>query len=324
MRPLLRKGAEERIVCSVSMLGRVTVVGCGLIGGSLVKSLRARASVRHLSAIDREDVVDAARPLLDAAATPGTPAALELLEESDLVVLATPVSVIVRDLTGTLDAIGRGAVVTDTGSVKAAVVRAAGAHEKRARFVPGHPMAGREVGGFESSMADLFEGVPWFVIDAASVGGTAAETSAFQPPDREAVERVTELARAVGAVPALIDPEAHDRAVAYVSHVPQLLASALYAVASRAGVVAQGGTGFRAVTRIAGGPSAIWRDIFEANRAAISAALGEILGPLEGVRAALAERGETGIAAALAILEEARIVRQQTSVAEPAAPESSP
>src|SRR6266542_3510595 len=282
------------------MLGEVTVVGCGLIGGSLVKSLRARASASRLYAIDQERVLAAARPYIDDAATPASARGTELLARSELVVLAVPVGAIMTSLTWVLDSMGADAVVTDTGSVKKPVVAAAAQHARGSRFIGGHPMAGREIGGFEAASPDLFEGARWFLV-AGAPGATGNGPDAF--------ERAASLARAVGGVPARIDADAHDRAMAYVSHVPQLLASALFAVAARAGVLGEAGPGFRDMTRISGGPSSIWRDIFEANREHIGAALGCILEPLEELKKGLARGDEDAIVAAVALLEQAHAAR---------------
>src|SRR5262249_51232250 len=141
-----------------SVLGQVTVIGCGLIGGSLVKGLRVKRGAARLAGVDRTDVLAGARAFLDEAATPDSSKARELVAGSDLVVLAAPVGAIIASLGWVLDAIGADGVVTDTGSVKGPVVSAARAHARGSRFVGGHPMAGRETGGFESATADLFEG----------------------------------------------------------------------------------------------------------------------------------------------------------------------
>ena len=283
-----------------------------------MKCLRERKAAQHVSAIDREEVLGLARPYLDASATPGSSLAHRLVAESDLVVLATPVGAIVRDLPWALDAVDAKGVVTDTGSVKKGILEAAGRHPKGARFVGGHPMAGREVGGFEASSAGLFEQTQWFVVQSAR--GAAGERVTASP-DPDALARILELARVAGAAPTVIDADAHDRAMAYVSHVPQLLASALYGAAARAGLLREAGSGFRDVTRIAGGPSPMWHDIFAANGERIAAALGDILEPLARVRDALAEGGAPGIAAALSLLEAAHTARQAMLSAERAARE---
>jgi prephenate dehydrogenase len=277
---------------------RITIVGSGLIGGSLAKALRARAPRTKVRGIDREPVLAAAGPLLDEVAAPGSEKARDLIASSELVVLAMPVAAIAEALEPVLDAISEGAVVTDTGSVKGPMLARAGAHPRAARFVGGHPMAGREIGGFESSSAELFEGSRWLIVDRP--GGYAPA------PSPDALQRVVELVRTVGAEPVFIDPKSHDRAMAYVSHAPQLVASTLVAVAARAGALAESGPGFRDMTRIAGGPEHVWRDILAANRTEVAAALAAILEPLERARTLLAQGDDAGLSYVMGLLDEAR------------------
>ncbi|HMJ56276.1 MAG TPA: prephenate dehydrogenase dimerization domain-containing protein, partial [Polyangiaceae bacterium] len=191
------------------------------------------------------------------------------------------------------------------------------------RFVGGHPMAGREVGGFEASSSGLFEQTSWFVTQR---GQDAADSGAGPVPktDPRALPRALDLARVVGADPTIVDADAHDRAMAYVSHTPQLLASALYGVAARAGVLREAGSGFRDVTRIAGGSSSMWRDIFAANREQIAAALGEILEPLVRAQEALVAGDEAGLLAVLRLLEDAQAARRATLEAPRASSKVSP
>lgn len=279
------------------MLGQVAVIGCGLIGGSVIQSLRQTGRASRLLAVDREPVLALARPYLDAAAESGTPQAEELVRDADLVILALPVFAIIQNLDWVLGAIREDAVVTDTGSVKKPILAAARVHSRGARFVAGHPMAGRETGGFEAATADLFEGSRWFLVAETDAGARAT--------DKIAVDRVIELTEAVGAEPLVLDAEAHDRAMAYVSHVPQLVASALYGVAARAGVLGEAGPGFRDLTRIAGGPPSMWRDIFESNGQEIAGALAHILEPLIDLRSKLAAGDPRAIDAAISMLERA-------------------
>src|SRR3954447_4936935 len=98
------------------MFGQIAIVGCGLIGGSLLKALRARQVCRAVVAIDHERVLGDAMPLLDAGAPPGSLSATRLLEEADLVILATPVDAIVASIAPTLDCLRDQGIVTDTGS----------------------------------------------------------------------------------------------------------------------------------------------------------------------------------------------------------------
>src|SRR5262245_46199031 len=189
------------------MLGRVTVVGCGLIGGSLVKRLRERESVARITAIDRPEVLAAARAYLDDGATPGQPSAVAMVADSDLVILATPVGIIAHDLGWVLDAVGADAVVTDTGSVKQVIAEVAASHERGTRFVGGHPMAGNEVGGFEASSPDLFEGARWFVVAPPMATGSARETAGatVRLTHSDALARVVDLIGAVGAEPVFVE-----------------------------------------------------------------------------------------------------------------------
>jgi len=165
-------------------------------------------------------------------------------------------------------------------------------------------MAGREVGGYEASDAALFVSARWYVV---SEGQLPADS-----PDADAVARVHELIHAMGANPQPCDADAHDRAMAYVSHVPQLVSSAVHGAATRAGALDSAGPGFRDVTRIAGGPAAMWRDIFATNRGYIAEALGELLRPLLELQREL-ERGDpAAIDRAVALLEEAHATKRQT------------
>jgi prephenate dehydrogenase len=298
------------------MFGRVTIIGCGLIGGSLVKALGAKRAAAAIAAIDRENVLASVRAYVDETATPGTPAAQELVAESDIVVLATPVASIVSELPSILDTIRPDGVVTDTGSVKAPMGEAIARHKKRSRFVGGHPMTGRELGGFASSAPDLFERAHWFLVEDS--------IPAKRVSDAAAVARVQELVGAVGAHPIAIAADAHDRAMAYVSHAPQLIASALYGAAASAGVLDAAGPGFRDMTRISGGPTTMWRDIFDANRQAIAAAIADILDSLERVREGLARGDEAGLSAAVTLLEAAQSAKNAMLAAAPAKRENEP
>lgn len=222
---------------------RVAVVGCGLIGGSLLRALRA-AGIPELLAVDR----DAATRALVAAslgiAVHERPDAA--LRDCDVVVLALPVGALLESLApvGSLLA-GSAAVLTDVGGVKEPVLRAAAhALPPAVPFVGGHPMAGKEKGGFDHSDAELFR-----ARTVALCPGPSAAPAA--------VERVRALWLAVGARTVLCTPEAHDRAVARVSHVPHLVASVLARVAASGGELAGqlAAGGLRDSTRVAEDPT---------------------------------------------------------------------
>jgi prephenate dehydrogenase len=143
-------------------------------------------------------------------------------------------------------------VITDVSSVKRPIVAAA-RRLRLARFVGGHPMAGRERSGFAASSADLFRGAPWILTPSA-------------PAARRVVAR---LARAAGARPVVLPEAAHDRAMAHLSHLPQVVAWALAAAARGDRVTARllrlAGPGFRDMTRLAASPRALWREVLGQN-----------------------------------------------------------
>jgi prephenate dehydrogenase len=240
---------------------RVSIVGLGLIGGSIAKALRKRLSDVFLLAVDRGDV--GLRTDVEAVVSEFVP--LDSLSEhrqkvleSDLVILCQPVRVIV-DTVG--EYLAARTVVTDTGSTKRRVAERAGHGPASAWFVPGHPMAGKAQGGFENADAELFEGRPWILCPEGR--------------DPDAVARVEALIDLVGAKRIVMSPEQHDAAVAITSHLPQLFASFLRRAGSERNALGATGPAFSEMTRTAGGAEAIWRDIFETNADEVGRALRE-------------------------------------------------
>lgn len=259
---------------------RLTVVGFGLIGGSLALAARkARPEVR-IVAIDSPEVLaqDAARSASDTRIQAGDDDAVaRALGDSTLTVLAAPVRVICARVAQALE---RAPVVTDCGSTKREVLARARKAPRWKRFVPGHPMAGRPEGGIEHASVDLFRDRTWILCPGDA--------------DPDAVEAVTTLVRSVGARPELMSVEEHDALVARTSHVPQLLASAL-SLLGGSGAERASGPAFERATRVAGGPESMWRDIFATNGDEVARALGELLDQLGPVAESLGRR-ETGLA----------------------------
>ncbi|GAB3437823.1 prephenate dehydrogenase [Phycicoccus ginsengisoli] len=251
------------------MTPSVRIVGTGLIGTSLGIAL-SRAGYAVSLADPSPTAVALARDLgAGAVAGADTP-------DPDVVVVAAP-----PDVAGAVVALELAswphAVVTDVASVKVAVldgVRARGGDVTR--YVGSHPMAGRERSGAVAARGDLFDGRAWVVVPHA-------ESSAG------AVETVQELARAAGGTVSTMDPEAHDAAVAAVSHVPQVAASL---VASRLrdlgeGAVALSGPGIRDVTRIAASDPQLWTQILTGNAPAVRHVLADLREELDEVVTAL-------------------------------------
>jgi prephenate dehydrogenase len=277
----------------------VAIVGVGLIGGSLGAALRALAEPPLVLGTDASAdslVLALERGVLDEAVRPE--AADDALLRADLVVIATPAEAAERWLQRLAD-IGYGGIVTDVASTKAAIVRAARALLPHpARFVGGHPMAGSERSGVEAADAELFRGA-YYVLTPAD------ET------DADAYRRVHQLVTSIGARVIALAPEAHDEAVAAISHVPHVTASAL---ANLADTRAQGGSdvlrlaagGFKDMTRIAAGSPELWAGICIDNRDAVVRGLGELGGQLEEFARLLASDDRDGVRSWLANAAEVR------------------
>ena len=246
-------------------LKTLAVIGVGLIGGSLAMALRRAGAVSTIVGFDRDSAaLQRATELgvIDVAAGSVSEAA----KGADLVVVAVPVRAIgpvLHDVGLSMDA---GAVVTDVGSTKGEVLRTAGSElrERFARFVPGHPIAGRETSGVDAATADLFRGVRVVL----TPGDEAAA---------DAVEVVRGAWEAAGARVATMAAADHDRIFAAVSHLPHLLSFALVSeIAARensAELLGFAAGGYRDFTRIAASSPEMWRDIALQNREALLAEL---------------------------------------------------
>ena len=215
----------------------VAIAGLGLVGGSLARALR-RAGYRVIG-VDTPSRARAARRAVSETAASVTAASAR----ADVLVLAAPPAANLRLLRELARAKPDGLVITDVGSAKRAIC--AEAERLRLRgFVGGHPMAGRERSGFAASSPDLFRGCAWILTPGR---GAAAATRV-----------VSRLVRAVGARPALLTPAAHDRVVAYLSHVPQMVSWAIAGAARSDPVagrhLALAGPGFASMTRLARSP----------------------------------------------------------------------
>ena len=246
-------------------LRKTAVIGVGLIGGSFALALRRAGFAGPITGYDRDHAAlerAAALHVIDSIAESVSEAA----RGAELVVVAVPVRAIGSVLHDVGLALDSAAVVTDVGSTKAEVVEIARQElrERFPRFVPAHPIAGREASGVEAAMPDLFKG-------ARVVLTPVKET------DAKAADLVKSAWEAAGARVSILDAEEHDRVFAAVSHLPHLLSFALVSeIASRAEAGELFGFaagGFRDFTRIAGSSPEMWRDIALQNRDALLAEL---------------------------------------------------
>ena len=240
----------------------VTIAGVGLIGGSFALALRKAgfagkiigvSSPATIQAALKRGAIDEALPLAEAAG------------QADVVYLAQPIIKILETLDVIDDAVRPGTLITDAGSTKRAIVERARRSIRRGRFVGGHPMAGKEARGVEAADANLFRTRPYVLTGA----------------DAE-LERWIEK---IGARLVRLDAAEHDRRVALVSHLPQLLSTALASlIAEQPEAAKVAGPAAADLTRLARSPYEIWRDIFSTNSEEIDRVLSDAIARLQVLR----------------------------------------
>src|SRR5262245_51561516 len=210
---------------------------------------------------------------------------LIVLAEADLVILAAPVKQNLALLAELDEHVRQPAVVTDTGSTKREIVAAAAELPPRFTFIGGHPLAGAAHGGLDHARPDLFAGRPWLL--------TPAGRSAGRPePSGDAIAKLTAFIQALGGEPRIVPADSHDRLLAFLSHLPQLTASALMQVVGSAvghDGLALAGRGLADTTRLASSPADIWRDIAATNADEIAPALDALITVLQDLRQDLRE-----------------------------------
>lgn len=240
----------------------VCFVGIGLIGSSLARAMRKQDLAERLVCLDINEKARHTAQALSVVDFATDDAALAVAD-ADLVVIGAPV--------GATQAVGeaigpylkKGAIVTDVGSVKLAVIRDLMPHlPEGVEFVPGHPIAGTEHSGPENGFAELFEG-RWHIL------------TPLPGCDQKAVDKVVELWRKVGSQVEIMDPHHHDKVLAITSHLPHLIAYTIVGTANdleghmQQEVIKFSASGFRDFTRIAASDPIMWRDVFLNNREAV-------------------------------------------------------
>jgi prephenate dehydrogenase len=274
--PVIQPG--RRTTGETPVFRHIGIVGLGLIGGSIALASREIWPSALVIGVDNKDVLETAMRLhaIDVAADDPV-----VLAEADVVILAAPVRQNL-DLLDDLDNnVRQTAVVTDTGSTKRAMLEASRRLPSRFTFVGGHPLAGAANGGLEHARPDLFKGRPWLLTPRDDAAG-------------DALEKVLAFTRALGAEPRVMAADVHDHVLAFLSHLPQLTASALMQVVGEA-VGREGlelaGRGLVDTTRLASSPSDIWKDIGATNADEIAGALETLIALLQDLRRDLG-RGE--------------------------------
>ncbi len=264
-------------------LKHVCIVGCGLLGGSFALALRRAGFNGRITACggSRSPKLAVERGVADAIET-----SFDQGEQcqADLIYLAAPIGAIIDFLKTKAVLAKPGAIITDAGSTKTEICRAAReALPAGIHFIGGHPMAGSENTGVEYARADLFDRATYALVTDATT-------------DETQFNRFKTIVESIGAKVLLAEPEAHDAAVALISHLPQLTATALSSLlgAEHDGEVAKrelaqelAATGWRDMTRLGGSAWSVWRDICLTNQPNISAALGVLIGELQNLKEAL-------------------------------------
>jgi prephenate dehydrogenase len=263
---------------------RLAILGLGLIGGSFALAAREHGLAKDIVAFDPNLETIAEASVLGIIEQ-GFSSALDAVYEADAVILAAPVRAILRLLPEVAPQLSEGVFVMDLGSTKRAIVAAMNELPEHVRAVGGHPMAGKEVAGFAAAEPTLFMGATFALCPTARTDGRA----------RELAETV---ANALGARPLWTEAEAHDEAVARISHLPYLMAAALAHAAAPEGLSRSlASTGYRDTSRLAMSEPTMMLDILMTNPAPLRAALAQASEALAILDAFLEAGDESGLRA---------------------------
>ncbi len=281
-------------------LGRLAIVGLGLIGSSIARGARRYGLAETIVAIDSDAAVRA-RVLELGLAEQVTADAAEGVAGADLVILCVPVGAVGAVAAEIAPHLAAGAILSDVGSVKGSVVAAVAPHlPAGVAFVPGHPVAGTEYSGPDAGFSTLFQN-RWCILTPPE--GT----------DEAAVARVRGVWEGLGAIVETMSPEHHDLVLAITSHVPHLIAYNIVGTAAdleevtQSEVIKFSAGGFRDFTRIAASDPTMWRDVFLTNKDAVL----EMLGRFNEDLAALARAIRWGDGEALhALFTRTRAIRR--------------
>ncbi len=277
--------------------GRLAVLGTGLIGGSFALAARQAFPGIRITGWDKPSVLERALELriLDEA----SPELHNAVKNADLVYIALPVGLAIERLPEIARHVPRGALVTDACSTKRAMCATAEkCFSEGVLFLGGHPMAGSEVSGIDGADANLFRGAKYALVaaDDGSISGAPISKEMVQVEESDArIANFVRLVEAVGAHPIWIDAATHDRAAAFVSHLPQLVSVALASVTREAtdqtGLpLTLAGRGLRDALRLAGSPYSVWRDIVLTNTDNLDIALDRLTQAIEHLRSHLRQR----------------------------------
>ncbi len=263
---------------------QITIIGTGLIGGSLGLALKKRKFTGRIVGCDRAPVLERAQEI--GAIDTGAMNPADAIRGSSVVVLATPVVAIIDLIERLGPALPAKTLLTDVGSTKGEIANRAQRVFGKAvsqRFLAGHPMAGKEQSGVEFADADLFQGAAWFVAPLPGQDGDSGLSGEF-------LEWVEKLGARIANLPA----QQHDQLCAWISHLPQMISTALAASLvdefGQAPLLEAGGRALREMTRISSSPYSMWRDVAITNKKNIADALLKLERRLAHIRENLGSR----------------------------------
>ena len=236
---------------------KITIVGLGLIGGSLARIFSERLGIKEIIAINRS-MAPLQEAIKDGTILRGYSELNEDAYDSDIIILCTPVKMAMDYIEKLSGKVKKSCIITDVGSTKGEIVEYINKMMEPPIFIGGHPMAGTEKTGYNASFSHLFENAFYILSPGKSTS-------------KEAIQVMVNLVKAIGAMPVVIEATEHDRATACISHVPHIIASALVnmvekldSVEGQMQMLAAGG--FKDITRIASSSPEMWENIVLSNK----------------------------------------------------------
>lgn len=263
---------------------KITIVGCGLIGGSIGLALKKSNYFGRIFGIDKIEKIEKA--IRVGAIDVGSEKIEIGIKDADVVILATPIIEIIRLINRIKPFLSKKCLITDTGSTKVEIIRKAkSVFLNNYNFIGGHPMAGSEKGGIENAHPDLFVGKPYIVVPVHSNSNQRSLADL----------RMSSIIHCIGAIEIKMEANEHDRLVALISHLPQLIAvmmtnmlGSLVEEKNNERYFKISGNVFNEMTRVAQSPFSIWGDIYQTNRNWTMAFIDEIECYFEKVKRTIA------------------------------------
>ncbi len=278
----------------MSLYSHILIIGCGLIGGSIARAARQYGLADKIAMADANADVVARVKALNIADSVSTDAR-DLAAQADLILLCIPVGAMGETAAHIMPALKKGAVLSDVGSVKGAVIDAIRPHLRAdVHFIPGHPIAGTENSGPEAGFASLFN-ERYCILTPPDFNDPDSNSPDNNEPTKlsEAALILQNFWQAMGSIVAVMSAQRHDKVLATTSHVPHLLAFTLVSTAvdmervTNNDVVKYSAGGFRDFTRIAASDPIMWRDIFLSNKTAVLEIVDRYIEDLSAIKRAI-------------------------------------